>query len=181
MFAHRMRLAAAGTTLAVLAGLILAAPVAQAQEKGKLDLDKIPAKVMDALKARFPKPDIHKWTKETMDGKDFYDIEFKVKGQKHEADIRDDGTFINFEKEIKAKDLPKAVAKAVEAKFPKATLKEIMEITEVKGKAEKLEGYEVVLQTADNRMIELTLAPDGKIVAEEVLKEKEKEKKKEKK
>ncbi|MCI0637695.1 MAG: PepSY-like domain-containing protein [Gemmataceae bacterium] len=174
MFVRRLRLMAGGVATGVLAGLILAMSVAHAQEKGKLDLDKIPAKVMDALKARFPKPEIHKWTKETMDGKDFYDIEFKVKGQKHEADIREDGTFINYEKEIKAKDLPKAVAKAVESKFPKATLKEIMEITEVKGKQEKLEGYEVVLQTADNRMVELTLAPDGKIVAEEVLKEKQK-------
>ena len=160
--------------VAVLAGLLLVTTVASAQEKDKLDLDKIPKKVMDALKARFPTPEIHKWTKETVDGNVFYDIEFRLKGRKCEADIKEDGTVINFEKEIAAKDLPEAVTKAVQKKHPNASLKEIMEITEVKGKEEKLEGYEVVLQTATKMMVELTVAPDGKILAEEVLKEEKK-------
>ena len=43
--------------------------------------------------------------------------------------------------------------KAVDKKYPKATLKEIMEITEVKGKDEKREGYEIVLATPDKKEI----------------------------
>ena len=39
---------------------------------------------------------------------------------------------------VAAKDLPKAVSDAVAKRYPKATLKEIMEETEVKGKDEKL-------------------------------------------
>ena len=43
-------------------------------------------------------------------------------------------------------------------------MKEIMEVTEVKGKTEKLEGYEVNLETADKKEVEVTVAPDGKIL-----------------
>jgi hypothetical protein len=161
MNARRLWSVAGG--LAVLAGLVLAAPAARAQEKDKPD-DKIPKAVMDALKSKFPKPEITKWTKETEGGKVIYDIEFKQDGRKCEADIQEDGTFVNIEREIAAKDLPEAVAKAVATKYPGSTLKEIMEIKVPKGTEEKLDGYEVVLETADKKSVELTVAPDGKIL-----------------
>ena len=154
-----------GLFTAVLAALVLGGPASRAQDKqDKLDLDKIPKKVMDALKTRFPKAEIHKWTKENEGGNVVYDIEFKQEGRKFEADIKEDGTIVNWEKEIAAKDLPDAVKKAVDKKYPKATLKEIMEITEVKDKKEALHGYEVVLLTADRKRVEVTVAPDGKIL-----------------
>ena len=62
-----------------------------------------------------------------------YDIEFKQEGRKCEADIKEDGAYINYEKAIEAKDLPKAVRDAVEKRYPRATLQEIMEETEVMG------------------------------------------------
>jgi len=160
---------------AALALTVLMAPGARAQDK--LKLDEIPKKVMDALKARFPKAEIHKWTKEKEGADVVYDIEFKENGRKCEADIKEDGTYINFEREIAAKDLPKAVVEAVEKKYPKATMKEVMEITEVKGKDEKLEGYEITLETADKKSVEVTVAPDGKIL-EDSTEEKKKEDKK---
>jgi hypothetical protein len=126
-------------------------------------LDKIPKAVMNALRAKFPKAKIDKCTK-AKEGNDIvYDIEFKQEGRKCEADIKEDGTFINYEKEIPAKDLPAAVKKAVTKRYPKATLKQVMEITEVKGKDEKFDGYEIVLETADKKSVEVTVAPDGKI------------------
>src|SRR5262245_54094539 len=142
--------------VAVMVGLVLAV---SAQ-----DVDKIPKKVMDALKAKFPKAVIHKWTKEKEGNDVVYDIEFKENGRACEADIKEDGTFINYEKAIAEKDLPKAVREAIEKKYPKATLKEIMEETEVKGKEEKLSAYEVVLETADKKSVEVRLSPDGKIL-----------------
>jgi len=165
MIACRLRWMAGGLVAALLAGLLLAEPGARAQDqKDKLDLDKIPKAVMDALKAKFPRAEIHKWTKEKEGGDDIYDIEFKQAGRKGEADIKADGTILNFEKEMAAKDLPKAVTAAVEKKYPKSVLKEIMEITEVKDKVEKLHGYEIVLETAAKKEVEVTVAPDGKIL-----------------
>jgi hypothetical protein len=126
--------------------------------------DKIPKAVMDALLSKFPKAKIDKCTKAKEDDAVVYDIEFKQEDRKCEADIKEDGTYINYEKAIAAKDLPKAVSDAIQKRYPKCTLKEIMEETEVKGKEEKLSAYEVVVVTADKKEEELRLSPDGKIL-----------------
>jgi len=134
-----------------------------AQEQA-VPVDKIPKAVMNALLAKFPKAKIDKCTK-AKEGNDIvYDIEFKQEGRKCDADIKEDGTFINYEKAIEAKDLPKAVREAIEKKYPKATMKEIMQETEVKGKEEKLSAYEVVLVTAEKKELEVRVSPEGKIL-----------------
>src|SRR5262249_55664491 len=94
-----------------------------------------------------------------------YDIEFtQASGKKGEADIKENGVFINFEKEIAEKDLPKVVRAAIDAKYPKAKLKICMEETEVMGKDEKLSAYEVTLITAQSKEIEVRVSPAGKIL-----------------
>ena len=158
------RLVAVGIIAVMLAGFSWLAPAIGAQNKDKLNLDKIPKKVMDALQAKFPMPKITKWTKEKEAGDIVYDIEFQYKGRNYEADIKEDGTIVNYEREIAAKDLPAAVSRAVQARYPKSTLKEVMEMFDVHGKDEKLHGYEIVLQTADRKEVEVTVAPDGKIL-----------------
>jgi hypothetical protein len=129
-----------------------------------LELDKIPQVVMDALKLRFPKAEIHKWAKEKEGDIMVYDIEFKQQGRKFEADIKEDGSIHNWEKEITAEDLPEIAMKAVKTKYPKSTMQEIMEITAVTEGKEALEGYEVVLKTVDEKEVEVAVAPDGKIL-----------------
>lgn len=161
-----MRSIISGVGVSAVLAMVLLATVAWSAEE-KITPDKLPAKVMDVVKARFPGAEFTSVTKETTDGKVIYDLEMKHKGRKCEMDIREDGTIINIEREIAAKDLPAAVTKAVEKKYPKATLKEIMEIMEMKDNKEVLEGYEVVLETADKKSVELKLAPDGKILEEE--------------
>jgi uncharacterized membrane protein YkoI len=157
---------------AVAAVFVLAGSIARADDKEK----EVPKKVMDALKAKFPKAVIDKWTKEKEGDAIVYDIEFKEEGRKCEADIKEDGTIVNYEREIAVKDLPKAVTEAVEKKYPKATLKEVMEITEIKGKEEKLEGYEINLVTADKKEVEVTIAPDGKVLEDSSEKKEKKDK-----
>ena len=157
-----MRKFMAGFLGLAMATLLTAAIVRASEEK--VPLNKIPKAVMDALKGKFPNAKIDKCAKEKEGDDTVYDIEFKVAGHKYEADIKENGDFVNYEKEIAAKDLPKAVKKAIDKKYPKATLKEVMEETEVKGKDEKLSAYEVVLVTADKKSLELRLSPDGKIL-----------------
>jgi preprotein translocase subunit SecD len=164
MSMRRFKCSVGGLFMVVFAGLLLAQPAASAQEKNKPDLDKIPKKVMDTLRAKFPKAEIHKWTKEKEGNIVVYEIEFKQEGRKFEADIKEDGTIHNWEKEVAVKDLPDAVKKAVEKKYPKSTPKQIMEITAVRDGKDALEGYEIVLTTADKKDVEVTVAPDGKIL-----------------
>lgn len=164
MITHCCRSVVGELFLVIFAGLLFAQPAASAQGKDKPDLDKIPKKVMDALEARFPEAEIHKWTKEKEGDIVVYDLEFNQRGWKFEADIKEDGTIHNWEKEVAVKDLPDAVKKAVEKRYPKSTPKEIMAITEVKGGKDALEGYEIVLETADKKEVEVTVAPEGKIL-----------------
>jgi hypothetical protein len=164
---HVVLLGALGLFLFIRTGQV------RAQEEA-VPKDKIPKAVKDALLSKFPKAKIDKCVKEKEGSDIVYDIEFKQEGRNCEADINENGVYINYEKAIAAKDLPKSVTAAIEKKYPKATLKEIMEETEVSGNAEKLSAYEVGLVTADKKNVEVRLSPDGKILEDTGAKEQEK-------
>ena len=151
--------------MSAVAGLVMLAATALAGEK--VPLDKVPKAVQDAVKARFPKAEITSIEKETNEGKVVYDIELKSEGRKYEMDIQEDGTVLEIEKEVAAKDVPEAVSKAIEAKYPKSKVKEVMEVNKVKGKEEKPDHYEVTLETADGKKLEVIVSLDGKSVKEE--------------
>jgi hypothetical protein len=153
------------STVAVCGGLILFATLARAD--GKLDLDKVPAKIMSAIKGRFPDPQHISVEEEKENGKVMYDVELTQKGLKYEMDITDDGTIVEIEKEIAAKDFPAPCAKAVAAKFPNAKIKEIMEVNKVEGKKETPENYEVRLEVPGKKAFEAVVALDGSSVKEE--------------
>jgi hypothetical protein len=161
--------------------LVLCASVLAADDKEKKDakisLDKVPKAVMDAIKVRFPDAEIRSVEKEEEDGKVIYDVELKHKGRKYEMDIQEDGTILEIEKEILSKDVPEAVTKAVEARYPKSTIKEVMEVNTVKDKKETPDHYEVTLETAEKKTVEVIVSLDGKSVKTEAELKKEQEKK----
>ena len=142
---------------AALAGFLLAAAAP----------DQIPRKVMDALQARFPKAEVVLWTVEKEDGVTVHDIEFRQDGRKFEADIAEDGTIRNWERQVPPADLPAAARKAVERRYRAAAIREVMAITAVKDGKETPEGYEVTLETAGKKTAEITVAPDGKILEQQ--------------
>lgn len=152
------------TGMLILAGFIVLWTCARAQESKKPVSQQIPKKVMEGLKARFPRPEVEKWTRETEGDLFMYDIEFRQDGHKFEADIKEDGTIHNWEAAIAPRDLPKVVRNAVEKAHPGSRIKEAMQITSVKNGKEELEGYEIVLATAGKKQFEITVAPDGKIL-----------------
>jgi uncharacterized membrane protein YkoI len=174
--------------LSIMAALVLLTTLAQADDKNakdskdkkdkKVALDKVPPKVMDAVKGRFPGAKPTSVEKEMEDGKVVYDIELTHKGRKYEMDIEQDGTILEIEKEIFAKNWPEAVTKALKAKYPDATIKEVMEVNKVKGKKETPVHYEVTLTTADKKEMEVIVSLDGKSIKKEGEdKEKSKDKK----
>jgi hypothetical protein len=152
-------------TIAV-AGFLLAMPADRAASQNKPDPQKVPYNVMAALKAKFPKAEIDKWSREKERGAVVYDFEFKQDGRKFEADIKEDGAIDNWEKQIPTRDLPGAVRKAAETKYPKAEIREVMVVTAVKSGRDTLEGYEIVLKASGQKPVEVTFAPDGKILEE---------------
>jgi uncharacterized membrane protein YkoI len=150
-------------------GLVLLAPVALAQDKEKakeekLTEDKIPAKVLAAVKGRFPGAKITSASRERADGKVVYDIELEQKGRKYEMDIQEDGTILEVEKEVPLKEVPEAVTRALQAKYPGATIEIVMEVNLVKDKKETPDHYEVTIVGADKKKKEVIVSLDGKSV-----------------
>ena len=82
-------------------------------------------------------------------------------------DIEEDGTIVEIEKEIALKDVPKALIRNVKAKFPEATIKEVMEVNKVKGQEETPDHYEVTIETADKKTKEVNVSLAGKSIAKE--------------
>ena len=162
MIACRWKSRIAGLGPVILVALLLGSPIACA--KKNLGSDNIPKKVMDALNAKFSKAKINEWEKEEEDGVVVYDFEFTQGDRKFEADIAEDGTIRNWEREIAAEDLPEAVKATVRVMYPSCTLMETMEVTAMQDGKDMLEGYEILLKTADETGIEVTVAPDGKIL-----------------
>ena len=138
-------------------------------DEEKIALDKVPKAVLDAAKAKFPGAELKGASKETDGGKVEYEIELTYKGYNHDVTFTPAGKLIAIEKTIPAKELPKAVAAAVESKYPKAKIKQAEEITK-DGKV----TYEVHLVTAQSSAVEVVLDPAGKVLKEEVQKEKKK-------
>jgi len=165
--------------LAALAVVVLAAAARTDEEQ--VPLDKVPKAVLDAAKKRFPKAELKGASKETADGKTTYEITFKEGGKNIDVTLTPDGVITLIEKEVAFKDLPTAVAATLNKKYPKATYGMIEEVIKVEGARESLEYYEAHLTTADKKVMEAEVLPDGKLKAEtEVKEEKKPEKKKDK-
>ncbi len=151
--------------IGVLIGLFLGVTIGSGQgTKDTSDRAVLPKKVMNSFNARFPQALITQQTREMEEGKEVYDIEFTQAGIKFEADLFADGSISNWEREVTVKELPAAVRKAAEQRYPGATLREIMSVTGVKVGKETLEGYEILLVATDKKEYEVTISPDGKVL-----------------
>lgn len=149
-----------------LAGSVAFASLAMGQESKdkKLSPQDLPRPVMEAAMARLPGAQITAAEKENENGNVVYDLELTQKGRKFEMDVKEDGTIMEIEKEIKKPSA--AVIKAVKDKFPDAQIKIVMEVDAVKGKQETPQNYEVTLTTGGKEK-EVVVALDGSSVKEE--------------
>ncbi len=165
----------------VLAAVVLGVSGGRADEE-PVPLDKLPKAISDAVKKRFPKAELVEAAKETSKDGDKEKVEYEVSlkdgGSKIDVMLTPEGVITLIEKEIAAKDLPKAVADTLSEKYPKATYTTVEELIKVTGGKEALDVYEVVLVTAEKKTFEVKVTPAGKITETEEKKEEKKEDKK---
>jgi len=147
--------------LTMLAGLALVAG-ARADEEEKVPIGKLPAKVTDAVKAKFAGAELIGASKEKEKDQEVFEVEIKHNGTHIDVTLKPDGSIVCIEMQIDAKDLPKPVAEALAAKYPKATYKIVEKIA--KGDAIT---YEVLLETAEKKKLEVVFDPKGKLLEEE--------------
>jgi len=156
--------------------LIVGACSHQKHEEGtKIAPAEVPAAVMNTVKTRLPGAEVSSVEKENGKGGVVYDLELKQGGRKYEMDIKEDGTLMEIEKQVMASDIPAAVMTNVKAKYPNATLKEIMEVNKVSGKQETPIHYEVTVMDGGKER-ELVVSLDGTKVQSEAEAEKEEKK-----
>ena len=145
----------------VTAFLSIAVLIAAARaDEIRITVDKLPKPVVDAVKAKFPDAKLTGTEKETKGDKVYFEVEFTTKGKSAEMLLTPEGKIVSIEKEIEAKDLPKAVSAAVDARFPKATVRKVEEETK-----DKAVSYQVVLETAKKRPAAIALDSSGKVFA----------------
>lgn len=148
-----------------LACLLMLFAIVRADEV-KVALKDVPKAVIDAVKAKFPQAELGEASKETENGKTTYEIALKDRGRAVDLSATAEGKITEIETTIEAKSLPAKVAAALDAKYPKATMKKAEEIVEIDdGKETK--SFEVILVTTAKKSVEVKLSPEGKILHEE--------------
>ncbi len=135
-------------------------------DEEKIALDKLPKKVVSALKAKYPGAEMVSATKEIEDGETYYNVSIKHKGEELEVTFTPNGKITDISREIEIKDLPKAVAEAVQKKYPKSTITEAQEVIEVTEGNRK--SYRVEVENRE-QTIEIYLDPKGKILKSKVV------------
>ena len=136
-------------------------------DESKVPLGDVPKAGLEAVKAMFPKADITGAAKETDNDKTVYEVTLKQMGRTIDVTIGIDGKIQVVEKEIAEKDLPVEVRRALDAKYPKAIYKIVEQVEAVKDGKPTLDFFETLLVTAQGESLEVQIAPDGKIKAEE--------------
>lgn len=147
--------------------------VEEVQEQAKKAKVELPAAVEKAVKDNVPGAEIDIMTVEKESGIALYDIEFKA--GKGEIEVAEDGTVMDVATIIAMKDVPKAVAEAIQKAAEGAIIKQL-ERSEVRAEL-KIEGEKgTIVKLASPKYVyeaeivkggqtgEIQVDPDGKIV-----------------
>src|SRR6516165_4352482 len=86
-----------------------------------IKLEEAPQAVRDAIERRFPGAKVSTTERETENSNVNFEVNLTHKDRKYEMHIQEDGTITAIEKEIRLKDVPEAVLKAVKDAYPDAT------------------------------------------------------------
>jgi len=160
-----------GKVLASAAVVLLMAAGVWAGGDGEkaVPLDKVPKKVLDAVKAKYPTAKLRSASTETDKGKTVYEIAITNKKQKIDVSLTSEGKIVSIEAEIEMKDVPKKVVKAFKSKYADAKVKLIEEVTK-----NKTHYYEFQITTADGQSMEVSFDPSGKYLPPEPAPKKDK-------
>ncbi len=148
----------------ILAGIVvlsLSGVALCADDYRPLPLNQVPKAVRDAVMTRFPeaKPrEAHQGIDENK--KPFIDVHALVKNQKVWVTCEIDGTIRTVDREITLSEVPKAVAAAIQKRYPKAAVRLVNEITEGASPT-----YDVAL-TFNKKNVIATFSAAGEFVEE---------------
>jgi uncharacterized membrane protein YkoI len=142
--------------------MLLVAGVAQEAAAQKVDLDKVPAKVLDAAKAKYPKAKILSAEIGDVDGTKVYELLVKQGKKEWEVCFTPDGKFFSSEEQVS--ELPAKVKEAFDKKFPNAKVTKIDKETTGEGAKAKI-VYEIFVERGSD-VFEIQYGSEGNFIAE---------------
>jgi hypothetical protein len=147
-------------------------------EDEKVPLDKVPAKILDAVKTKYSKAEIVSAEKGDVDGTKVYEFKLKEGAKEWEAAFTPDGKFHSSEEPLKEADLTAKVKEAFTKKY--GDVKIVSAEKETSGEGDKTKVvYEIIFQKGKEKL-EAQFDPEGKFLGEEKVVDKKEEEKKDK-
>lgn len=120
--------------------LVAFSTLAMAAEEKALTVKQVPQAVHEAFQKAYPGTKNAHYFEEEKDGNTVYEVGFKEKGKTLEVTYSAEGNLIETEEEIKAGELPEAVANTLRKEYPKAHVKKAERALKPDG---TVSGYEV--------------------------------------
>jgi uncharacterized membrane protein YkoI len=130
----------------------------------EIKLDRVPKAVMDSAKAKFPGAEHRGASRETEEGKTVYEIAMTHEGHRMDVTFQENGTLVLVETEVPEADLPAAVLKAAQDKYPGAKIKLAESVKKGPKVKKDVDYYELHLTTADKKSAEIEVDSQGKIL-----------------
>ena len=134
------------------------------EDEVSVAVDKLPKAVVEAVRKHFPTAVIESATTEKEDDEVLFEVKFKVEGQLTEVTLEADGEIEEIERTVEMQDVPPAVLALVSKKFPKSTSKSVEAVYELEDGEEELEYYEVQIETADQKTVEVKVKYEVEIL-----------------
>jgi hypothetical protein len=134
----------------------------KSEAKTMKDAD-VPAAVRDSVHKRFSGAQVTSVERENENGMVIYDYELKQNGKKYEADVKEDGTILEVEKQLQGSEIPSSIQTAVSSKYPRATITEVMEVDKVSNGQENKDHYEATITPAGGKEMDVNVSLDGKL------------------
>jgi uncharacterized membrane protein YkoI len=147
---------------AILAVIVIAFSQAHASEE-VMNKHQLPKAVLEAFEKAYPQANEVEFEKEMIEGKVFYEVEFKENGREYEILYDSEGTILQVEETLDVKALPEPIVHAISKAYPKAIIEDAEKITKTDG---TVIVYEIEIN-AEGKKLELELDATGKILKTE--------------
>lgn len=136
-------------------GTLLGREVEEEDEDDEgIAIDQVPAKAREALLKHANGAKFTEVERETVRGVVFYEAEWMVNGREHEAKVTADGTLVELEEAVDARDVPASVLEAAVKVFPKSA--------KLKFEKKMIVIYEVEARV-DGKEREVLISPSGQV------------------
>lgn len=143
--------------------VLVAAPRARAQEV-EVPLNQVPKAVLDAGKSLFPSATLREASKETENGKLVYELAM-TQGTRHmDVTFQENGTLVLVESAVPETEVPPAVLRAVQQKYPGAKIGLVESVKKGPRLKRDADYYEFHLTAADKTSVEVEVDAHGKIL-----------------